>query len=92
MRARSDLGQLGERLVVVVPVDKGQLHPGVVAQLGRESQRDVQPGVAGPRNHDRLVLSCSAQGASFISRQMIKRRRVSWRRCRRCAAAVTAAK
>jgi hypothetical protein len=30
--ARSDLGQLGERLVVV-SVDKGQLHPGVSRSL-----------------------------------------------------------
>jgi energy-coupling factor transporter ATP-binding protein EcfA2 len=36
-------GQLGERLVVVVPVDQGQLHPGVVAQLGGQAQGDVQP-------------------------------------------------
>ena len=50
--AGSDPGQLGERLVVVVPVDQGQLHRGVVAQLGRQAQGDVQPGVACPGDHD----------------------------------------
>ena len=40
-----DPGQLGEHLAVVVPVDQGQLRLGVVAQPGRQAQRDVQPGV-----------------------------------------------
>jgi hypothetical protein len=43
--------------VVVVPVDQGQLDPGVVAQLGGQAQRDVQPGVAGTRDHDPVVLA-----------------------------------
>ena len=38
--------------MVVVPVDQGQLHHGVVAQLGRQAQGDVQPGVARPGDHD----------------------------------------
>jgi hypothetical protein len=41
--------------------------PGVFGPLGRQAEYDVQPGVAGPRNHNPLVLSCSAHGASFIS-------------------------
>jgi hypothetical protein len=38
--------------VVVVPVDQGQLHHGVVAQLGRKAQSDVQRGVARPSDYD----------------------------------------
>ena len=38
--------------MVVVPVDQGQLHHGAVAQLGRQAQGDVQPGVARPGDHD----------------------------------------
>src|SRR5215469_11769713 len=33
--AGGDPGQLGKRQVVIVPVNQGQLHLGVVAQLGR---------------------------------------------------------
>jgi len=50
--AAGDPGQLGERLVVVVPVDQGQLHHGVVAQLGGQAQGNVQPGVARAGDHD----------------------------------------
>ena len=50
--AAGDPGQLGDHLVVVVPVDQGQLHLGVVAQLGRQAQGDVQPGVARAGDHD----------------------------------------
>src|SRR5207247_8228207 len=50
--AGGDPGQLGDGLVVVVPVDQGQLHLRVVAQLGRQAQGDVQPGVARAGDHD----------------------------------------
>src|SRR6266851_2197000 len=50
--AAGDPGQLGDHLVVVVPVDQGQLHVGVVAQPGRQAQGDVQPGVARAGDHD----------------------------------------
>jgi hypothetical protein len=52
LQAGGDPGQLSERLVVVVPVDQGQLHHGVVAQLGRKAQSDVQRGVARPSDYD----------------------------------------
>ena len=38
--------------MVVVPVDQGQLNLRVVAQLGRQAQGDVQPGIARPGDHD----------------------------------------
>src|SRR6266567_1909576 len=50
--AAGDPGQLGERLVIVVPVDQGQRHLGAVAQLGRQAQGDMQPGVARAGDHD----------------------------------------
>src|SRR6185437_7201986 len=47
-----DARELGDRLVVVVSVDQGQLHRGVVAQLGRQPQGDMQPGVARASDHN----------------------------------------
>jgi hypothetical protein len=69
--ARSDLGQLGERLVVV-SVDKGQLHPGGVAQLGRESHRDVQPGVGWPPQSGSAASPLLGAWRFLRLRQMIK--------------------
>jgi hypothetical protein len=53
--AAGDPGQLGDHLVVVVPVDQDQLHLGVVAQPGRQAQGDVQPGIARAGHHDRTA-------------------------------------
>ena len=50
--AAGDPGQLGECLVVVVPVDQRQLYLPAAAQLGREAQGDVQSGVTRTGDHD----------------------------------------
>ena len=53
--AGGDPRQLGDRLVVVVPVDQGQLYLGAVAQPGRQAQGDMQPGIARTGDHDRTA-------------------------------------
>ena len=53
--AAGDPGQLSEDLMVVMPVDQGQLHAGVVAQPGRQPQGGVQPGVTRTGHHDRTA-------------------------------------
>jgi hypothetical protein len=45
-----------------MPVDQGQRHLGVVAQLGRQAQGDVQPGIARPGDHD----PAAAAGGGYI--------------------------
>ena len=72
-----DPGQLGDHLVVVVPVDQGQLNRGVAAQPGRQAQGDVQPGVARPGDHDLTAAPGGrcAHGVLHGSRPGRRRRR-----------------